>query len=293
MREVWAKYVLNGLSVVFGVYILFTLWHRFESSKPQIPVAVRPGKYLAGTIFASKWPDDEITTVLFLSTSCHYCDASMPFYKQIITHATGHTHVVAVFPQMVNEAKQHLANFGVPIEDVRQLDFSKFGITGTPTLVIARRDSKVDTTRIGLLNADQQKDVLVRLGITAPVTTTELKTLTGKALAQMINQSHPTVIDVRERSDFKMGHISGAIDMPIEEIEARGYHELEPGQSVVLYCKYCGPCERARQEMGEQSLCTGSSQLLRKLAGVKDTFVVTDEITQLTKDHVPVESTGP
>lgn len=49
-----------------------------------------------------------------------------------------------------------------------------------------------------------------------------------------------TVLDVRPPDEFAMGHLPGAINIPIEELEAR-LAELDPGQEVVAYCRgaYC------------------------------------------------------
>ncbi len=49
-----------------------------------------------------------------------------------------------------------------------------------------------------------------------------------------------TVLDVRPPDEFAMGHLPGAINIPLEELEAR-LAELDPGQEVVAYCRgaYC------------------------------------------------------
>ncbi|MFQ6066247.1 MAG: rhodanese-like domain-containing protein [bacterium] len=44
------------------------------------------------------------------------------------------------------------------------------------------------------------------------------------------------LLDVREPSEYKMGHIKGAKLLPVGEIEER-WHELDPAREVVVYCR--------------------------------------------------------
>ncbi len=49
-----------------------------------------------------------------------------------------------------------------------------------------------------------------------------------------------TVLDVRPADEFSLGHLPGAINIPLEELEAR-LAELDPRQEIVAYCRgaYC------------------------------------------------------
>ncbi|NIR31729.1 MAG: metalloregulator ArsR/SmtB family transcription factor [Gammaproteobacteria bacterium] len=49
-----------------------------------------------------------------------------------------------------------------------------------------------------------------------------------------------TVLDVRPADEFTLGHLPGAINIPLQELEAR-LAELDPRQEVVAYCRgaYC------------------------------------------------------
>jgi ArsR family transcriptional regulator len=49
-----------------------------------------------------------------------------------------------------------------------------------------------------------------------------------------------TVLDVRPRDEFAAGHLAGAVNIPLGELEAR-LAELAPGQEIVAYCRgaYC------------------------------------------------------
>lgn len=49
-----------------------------------------------------------------------------------------------------------------------------------------------------------------------------------------------TVLDVRPADEFAVGHLPGAVNLPLDELEAR-LAELDPGQEIVAYCRgpYC------------------------------------------------------
>ena len=49
-----------------------------------------------------------------------------------------------------------------------------------------------------------------------------------------------TVLDVRPPDEFALGHLPGAVNIPLRELEAR-LAELDPAQEVVAYCRgpYC------------------------------------------------------
>ena len=49
-----------------------------------------------------------------------------------------------------------------------------------------------------------------------------------------------TVLDVRPSDEFALGHLPGAVNIPLRELEAR-LAELDPAQEIVAYCRgaYC------------------------------------------------------
>lgn len=49
-----------------------------------------------------------------------------------------------------------------------------------------------------------------------------------------------TVIDARPREEFDLGHVPGAVSIPLEELDAR-LEELDPAAEIIAYCRgaYC------------------------------------------------------
>ena len=49
-----------------------------------------------------------------------------------------------------------------------------------------------------------------------------------------------TVLDVRPPDEFALGHVRGAVNVPLRELKAR-LAQLDPSQEIVAYCRshYC------------------------------------------------------
>jgi len=59
-------------------------------------------------------------------------------------------------------------------------------------------------------------------------------------LLQRLHAGAVTVLDVRPPDEFGLGHLPGAVNIPLRELEAR-LAELNPSQEIVAYCRshYC------------------------------------------------------
>jgi rhodanese-related sulfurtransferase len=62
-------------------------------------------------------------------------------------------------------------------------------------------------------------------------------TVTPTELARQVERGEPlTIIDVRSPGEYAVGHIPGAVNIPMEQVEART-NDLLPGLPVVLVCQ--------------------------------------------------------
>ncbi|MBK5936182.1 ArsR/SmtB family transcription factor [Halorhodospira halophila] len=72
----------------------------------------------------------------------------------------------------------------------------------------------------------------------------DLDTLSSAELLERLQRNEVTLIDVRPPEEYASGHLPGAINVPLDELEAR-LQDLPAEQQVVAYCR--GPfCALAR-----------------------------------------------
>jgi hypothetical protein len=55
-------------------------------------------------------------------------------------------------------------------------------------------------------------------------------------LKRLLTAERPTILDIRERTEFKRGHHEGAINIPDDELAMRSFIELDRARPVVIDC---------------------------------------------------------
>jgi rhodanese-related sulfurtransferase/DNA-binding transcriptional ArsR family regulator len=64
----------------------------------------------------------------------------------------------------------------------------------------------------------------------------ELEPIPRQELLQRVKQGLVTVLDVRPAEEFAAGHVPGAINVPLKELE-KHLEQLDPAHEVVAYCR--------------------------------------------------------
>ncbi len=105
------------------------------------------------------WKRDQRTLILAMSTTCHYCSESSPFYQRLAKEAKN-THLLAVLPQSVEEGKSYLNGLRVPIDDIKQQNLGLLGVHATPTLILVDNNGVVIRTWIGKLTQNTEAEIL-------------------------------------------------------------------------------------------------------------------------------------
>jgi hypothetical protein len=146
------------ICIALGVLIGVSVLHPRSESSPSKEIKIGQKIDLPGPVGIDK------TVVLAISTQCHYCSESMPFYKKLAASVTAkHGHIVAVLPQSQKEAQDYLQSNGVSVDEVFQEQLSKVYVSGTPTLMILDADHKVMSSWVGKLSPDRENQVLSKL----------------------------------------------------------------------------------------------------------------------------------
>lgn len=67
-----------------------------------------------------------------------------------------------------------------------------------------------------------------------------LGAISREELLRRMQEDSVTLLDVRPEDEFALGHLPGAMNIPVEELERR-LAELSPDQEIVAYCRgpYC------------------------------------------------------
>lgn len=67
-----------------------------------------------------------------------------------------------------------------------------------------------------------------------------LEPVSRAELLERSRASAVTILDVRPEDEFALGHLPGAVNIPLRALEARLF-ELDPSQEIVAYCRgpYC------------------------------------------------------
>ena len=106
--------------------------------------------------------------VVALSPTCHYCNESMPFYKQILdqrNQKSSPVKFIAAVPteEAKAEEAQKLASAGATPDGLVKLDFAAVKVPGTPTLILVDNNGEVLDVWVGKLEAEREKEVLAVL----------------------------------------------------------------------------------------------------------------------------------
>jgi ArsR family transcriptional regulator len=118
-------------------------------------------------------------------------------------------------------------------------------------LVAPRRDGKFVFYRLA---DDSVLELLASLRQIAEVRSTEvervvrgyfddrdaLEAVSRRELLDRLEAGVVTVLDVRPEDEFALGHVPGAVNLPLAELERR-LAELDPDREIVAYCRgpYC------------------------------------------------------
>jgi thioredoxin-related protein len=113
--------------------------------------------------------------VVAVSPGCHFCNDSIPFYKNLIDQRNQKNSAVkfiAAVPvsekpgeaqQLVAEESQKFASGGAQPDGMVNLDFAAVKVPGTPTLMLVDNTGKVLDVWVGKLDPKAEKKVLKTL----------------------------------------------------------------------------------------------------------------------------------
>ncbi|HEY0782350.1 MAG TPA: hypothetical protein VGE98_07850 [Thermoanaerobaculia bacterium] len=110
----------------------------------------------------------EKAMVVAIQPTCHFCNESMPFYKQLVDKRNQSGSAVKLIaavpsPQAKDEEAQHLASAGATMDGVQPVDYRAIKVSGTPTVILVDRQGKVLSVWVGKLEGPGEQEVLKKL----------------------------------------------------------------------------------------------------------------------------------
>jgi len=130
-----------------------------SAARPQ----VAKGTSLKGSLPGVDWSRNGRTLVLAISTRCHFCTDSAPFFQRISKERSASTRLLAVLPQAVDESRKYLDQEGVRVDEVKQASLDSIEVTGTPTLLLVDKAGTVAGVWVGKLEPSQEEELLTVL----------------------------------------------------------------------------------------------------------------------------------
>ena len=166
--EIVANVAIIVLALMLGGVIVKRYF--FTSAPPEPAASAQPSAASESAIKPGanvqlanyNWSDSDKTLVMVLSTGCHFCTESGPFYKRLIEARADKkkVRVVAVFPQTPEEGKEYLEKLGVVADEIRTATPMSLGVRGTPTLILTDSKGTAVNTWIGKLPTTKEDEVL-------------------------------------------------------------------------------------------------------------------------------------
>lgn len=161
--EAVANFAIITVAILLAVVLVKGyLWPAREMVDALNSPATATQRNMVGqsaAIPAVDWKSDVNTVVMVLSTTCHFCSESTPFYQKLVEERKDHP-VIAVFPQSVDEGTLFLRTHGVKVSTVRSETLEATGVDGTPTLLLVDRDGKIVKAWKGKLDPGGESEVL-------------------------------------------------------------------------------------------------------------------------------------
>jgi len=107
--------------------------------------------------------DYQKTLVLLLNVDCGFCLRSLPFYQRVMqaTAVNGNrTQIIALFPNAESEVSTYITRNKLTCRYLHGVDFSKFRVSGTPTILLADKDGNIVRSWEGQLPTEKEDEVL-------------------------------------------------------------------------------------------------------------------------------------
>jgi rhodanese-related sulfurtransferase len=241
--------VLDVMIAVLVIWIAYSFIERAVSSAERSPIVetekrtpglLQVGSLIDSALFGAQRRQDN-TLIVYLSTSCPFCNASRDTYRSL-SSLRPNLRLIVITSEPSADVKDWLKEADISVDEVRELPISNvraLGLNATPTLILTDGTGAVEGVWYGQLNAEEGLDLLtnVRRGFVSG------KIPSHASLLKVVSVEHlqdpmAVVIDMRPRFAFKKNaRIAGKIlNIPQDELEIRARNELSKDSKIIVDC---------------------------------------------------------
>ena len=149
---------LIGLCCLSGGILIEQRFFSAANDEPAAPQLVGREVKLPG----ADWHASPYSVLLQISSTCPYCNASMPFYRRLMATrqaAPAKVPVIVACRDAVAVMQKHLADEQVAVDKVLHSRMAAFP-TGTPTVYIVDSKGMVQRAFVGKLDAEGENQLL-------------------------------------------------------------------------------------------------------------------------------------
>jgi hypothetical protein len=153
-------FAANVAVIVTSIGLLAFLgnsWHegRRVPHSTRARILIGSTVHLDGVDFTRK----DKTLLIAISSTCHFCEESQPFYRQLATMPSVATNLVAVLPMPLRDAEDYVHTSISPSLRATSASLGSIGVSSTPTLLLVDGQGKVEQVWVGKLDDAGQKQV--------------------------------------------------------------------------------------------------------------------------------------
>ncbi len=237
----------RAVDVLLVTCAIFTLWRvvaAVDSPKPRGSKRVTPQVTVGSAVAlpAITWDNAQRNVVLVLSAKCPACNASIPFYKNLVagTTAAG-ARLIVVSREAAETTRAWLQDNDIsPGEVVQVSDLSTVRLSLLPALLIVDRFGIVTDIMLRKLTEAEQGHLLRRLADpTSPPldNSQQVREINSQRAQELISTTSAQMLDVRSRTLHKRDNVGRGINIPAEEIAVRAPIELNRAVPVLVDCR--------------------------------------------------------
>jgi hypothetical protein len=143
---------------IFGAHYASDLYTKTHRAAPA-------SAYKAGDIVGDTpqlgLKQAKMTLVLVTRSGCHFCSASMPFYRRLVKVAQeSGVRLVGATSEDPEANRSYLASNDIRADAVISADDNHIMASGTPTLILVRNNGQVVNSWVGQLKEARENEVL-------------------------------------------------------------------------------------------------------------------------------------